>query len=103
MQVWYGHGMPASKVAPRTRLRLTRAKEIAALEGLTTATDLSAFYGVTQSNWSRVTGDGKRKTEPGNQFIAAVLSSPAAQKYPALVTFDNLFEVVSILRAEVAA
>jgi hypothetical protein len=94
--------MPASKVSPRPKLRLSRAKEIAALEGLTTQVDLSAFYGVTQSQWSRVTNPtGKRKAEPGAGFIAAVLSSPAAQKYPALVTFDNLFEVVT--RAEVVA
>lgn len=85
--------MPASKVGVRVRFRTQRADEIAAKAGKETGADKSAFFGVTQSNWSRVTSTTENATDPGALFIAAVLASEAAEQYPDEVTFDNLFEV----------
>lgn len=87
--------MPASKIAVRVRLRYDKATELANKAGWTSEPQKAAFFGVTQSNWSRVTNpSGKKVTDPGALFIAAVLASPAAEQFPDDVTFDNLFEVV---------
>lgn len=86
--------MPASKVGARVRFRVAKANEIAARAGRAgTESEKAAFFGVTQSNWSRATSSGDNATDPGALFIAAVLSSEAAEKFPDEVTFDGLFEV----------
>lgn len=75
------------------RFRADRAAKLAAEAGWHTDTERAAFFGVTQSNWSRVMSTA---TDPGALFIAAVLTSPAAADYPEQVSFAELFEVVSL-------
>lgn len=75
------------------RFRTDRADGLATAHGLKTLTDKAAFFNITRFTYKRVTGGHAR---PGEEFIAAVLTSPAAAKYPAVVTFENLFEVVAL-------
>lgn len=70
------------------RFKVERADEIAAEHGLTNQLEKSAFFGVTNHNWSKVVNGTVR---PGEAFIASVLGShPDDPRF----TFDALFEVV---------
>ena len=73
------------------RFRSDRAEELAAAHGLKTLTEKAAFFNITRFTYNRVLeGDAR----PGEEFIAAVLSSPAALAFPDEVTFDKIFVVV---------
>lgn len=72
------------------RFRADAARQLAGRHGLTTVAELAEFFGTTATTYSRVE---RGVTDAGEVFIAAVLSSPAAQQYPDEVTFDQLFEV----------
>lgn len=81
--------MPASKVGVRVRFRVDHAREIAAKHGWTIDHEVAGFFGVTQSNFSRIaTG----QSWAGDKFIAAVLTSNPGNPE---ITFDALFEVVA--------
>lgn len=87
--------MPARSLAPTPRtvqFQKDRATEIAVGHGLTSKTDQAAFFNVSRSVWSRVL---RNKARVGEEFIAAVLTSDAARKYPDQVTFDGLFKVAA--------
>ncbi len=71
--------------------RVDVAEALAARKGLTTVVEKAAYFGLHQhSQWVKVVGGVHN---PGESFIARVLSSPAKEEFPDEVTFDNLFEV----------
>jgi hypothetical protein len=82
--------MPASKVSARVLFKVAAADAIAAKHGLKLDHEKATFFGVTQSNYSRVVTGA---TLVGDRFIAAVLSSRPDDPD---ITFDNLFEVVEV-------
>lgn len=84
--------MPASKAGVKVRFKVERANEIAAARGLTLDQEKAEFFGISQSNYSRVI-TGQRG--PGDRFIAAVLASNPGDPD---ITFDELFEIVPVTR-----
>jgi hypothetical protein len=79
------------------RLKTDVADEIARKHGFKTYAERGAFYGVHETTYLRASrppnGDGKRVTV-GGEFIAAALSSRAAEVEPGFC-FDTIFEVAS--------
>jgi len=67
---WYGPCMPASKVGARVLFKVAAADAIAAKHGLKLDHEKATFFGVTQSNYSRVVTGA---TLVGDKFITAVL------------------------------
>ena len=83
----------STQSTPKLRFKVERADEIAAKHNLESIKDKAAFFGATETTYSRVV---RGLIVPGEVFIAAVLSS---RPFDPDITFDALFEVVD----EVAA
>lgn len=77
------------------RFRVERAREIAAKHGLAQVQEIAAFFNTTETTYSRV---ARGLTDPGERFIADVLSSRPGDPD---ITWESLFEVVET--SEVAA
>jgi hypothetical protein len=87
---WYVLGMHAgSEDTPilELRFKVERADEIAAKHGLESIKDKAAFFGATETTYSRA---ARRLIVPGEVFITGVL---AARPDDPDITFDALFEL----------
>jgi hypothetical protein len=75
------------------RLKTEAADEIARRHGYHTYAERGAFYGVHETTYLRASRSANGATV-GGEFIAAALSSRAAELEPGFC-FDTIFEVAS--------